>query len=77
MPSSIAKALGLAVTKNYGKFYSMYGKQVPIISQVKDAQEVLVVYPDKRLKLTILVAKIPMSYIIFLIINFCRDMGVR
>ena len=58
MPSSVAKALVLNLTKNFGKCYSMDGKQVPLIGQVKDVQEVFVALPDKRMKLTILLAEI-------------------
>lgn len=74
-PSLVAKSLGLNLTNNFGKFYSMDGKKVPLIGQVKDAKAVLVAYHDKRLKLTILVFEIAASYVILLSQIFCKDMG--
>ena len=75
MPAPVAKVLGLDLTKMYGRCYSMDDKQVPLIGQVKDVQVVLHAYPDKRLKLTILIADIPASYGMLLSRTFCKDMG--
>ena len=75
MPASIAKALGLPLTKTFGHYYSMDEKQVPLLGQIKDAQVFLVAYPSKRLKLTILVVDIPTSYGILLSRSFFKDMG--
>ena len=38
MPYSIAKALGLNLTKVHERFYSMDAKQVPLLVHIKDAQ---------------------------------------
>lgn len=46
-----------------------------MIGQIKDGQVDLTAFPDKRLKLTILVADIPTSYGILLRRTFCRDLG--
>ena len=75
MPTSVAKALGLPLTKAFGRCYSMDAKQVPLVGQIKDAQVALAAYPSKRLKLTILVADIPASYGMLLSRSFCKDMG--
>ena len=75
IPYSIAKVLGLTLTKNYGKCYSTDEKKVPPIDKVKDTQTVLETYLDRRLKLTILVEKIPTSNGMLLSRTFCRDMG--
>lgn len=37
MPSTVAEALGLTLTKTFGKCYSMDSKQVPLLGQIKDA----------------------------------------
>lgn len=50
-------------------------KQVPLIGQVKDAQVVLAACPDKRVKLTILVADIPASYGMLLSRTLCKELG--
>jgi hypothetical protein len=75
MPQPVAKALGLELTKTFGCFYSMDGKQVPLVGQVKDIQSILYVCPEKRVKLTILVADIPASYGMLLSKTFYKDMG--
>ncbi|XP_059078063.1 uncharacterized protein LOC131876637 [Cryptomeria japonica] len=49
--------------------------QVPLIGQVKDIQAVLAACPNKRVRLTILVADIPMSYGMLLSRTFCKDLG--
>lgn len=72
---AIAKALNLELTKTFGCFYSIDGKQVPLVGQVNDMQAILYVYPEKRLKLTILVVDIPASYGMLLSRTFCKDMG--
>lgn len=77
MPSAVAKALGLSLTKTFGRCYSMDSKQIPLLGQIKDSQVVLVAHPDKRIKLTILIADIPASYGMLLSHTFCRDLGVR
>lgn len=38
MPSTVAKALGLTLTKTFGKCFSMDSKQIPLLGQTKDAQ---------------------------------------
>lgn len=48
MPASVAKALGLPLTKAFGQCYYMDAKQVPLIGQIKDAQVVLAAHPSKR-----------------------------
>ena len=75
MSNSITKSLGQDLTQIFGCCYSMDGKQVPLVGQEKDVQDVLYAYPEKRLKLTILVADVPASYGMFLNRNFCKDMG--
>lgn len=77
MPSVVAEALGLSLTKTFGMCYSMDSKQIPLLGQIKDAQVVLASHPDKRFKLTILIADIPASYDMMLSCTFCRDLGVR
>ena len=66
MCASVEKALGLPLTKTFGRCYSMDAKQVPLLGQIKDAQVSLVAYPSKRFKLTILVVDIQESYIVIL-----------
>lgn len=75
MPSTVAKALGLSLTKTFGKCYSMDSKQIPLLCQIKDAQVSLAVHPNKRVKLTILVVDIPTSYGMLLSRTFCKDLG--
>lgn len=75
MPSTVAKALGLSLTKSFGKCYSMDSKQIPLLGQIKDAQVVLASHLDKRIKLTILIADIATSYGMLLSRTFCRDLG--
>ena len=74
MPSKVAHALGLSLNKPSGKVYSMEAKQVPLVGQLKDAQVALVVHPEKKLKLNILVADIPTSYGMLLGRSFCKDL---
>ncbi|KAH9324055.1 hypothetical protein KI387_004233, partial [Taxus chinensis] len=66
MPAKVAHALGITLTKSYGWCYSMETKQVPLIGQIKDAQFAFVAFPEKRVKMTILVADIPAAYGILL-----------
>ncbi|KAH9328552.1 hypothetical protein KI387_000660 [Taxus chinensis] len=53
----------------------METKQVPLIGQIKDAQFAFVAFPEKRVKMTILVADIPAAYGILLGRGFCKDVG--
>ncbi|XP_057856711.2 uncharacterized protein LOC131066053 [Cryptomeria japonica] len=41
MPSAVAKALALSLTKTFGKCYSMDSKQIPLLGQIKDVQVAL------------------------------------
>lgn len=75
MPSLVAKSLGLTLTKTFGRCFSMDRKQVPLIGQVKDVQVVLATCPDKRVRLTILVADSPASYGMLLSRTFCKNLG--
>ncbi len=75
MPKVVAQALGLDCNPTLGSCYSMDGKQVPLIGQVKDAQAILYAFPEKRVKLTILVADILPSYGMLLSRTFCKDLG--
>lgn len=75
MPQSVAKALGLELTRTFGCCYAMDGKQVPLVGQVKDVQAVLYACPEKGVKLTILVADILASYGMLLSRTFCKEMG--
>ena len=45
MPYSVAKALGLNLTKVHGRCYLMDSKQVPLLGQIKDAQVALASHP--------------------------------
>ena len=53
----------------------MGAKQVPLLSQIKDAQVALVAHLEKRLLLTILVIDILASYRLLLSWSFYRDLG--
>ena len=75
MPYSIAKALGLNLTKVHGRFYSMDAKYVPLIRKIKDAQVALALHPEKKLLFTILVADILASYGLLLSRSFYQDLG--
>ena len=75
MPWVVSQALVLELTKTFECFYSMDGKQVPLVGQVKDVQAVLYAFPKKRVKLMILVADILASYGMLLSRTFCKDMG--
>ncbi|GLJ13010.1 hypothetical protein SUGI_0203320 [Cryptomeria japonica] len=75
MPSSVSRSLGLTLTKTFGRCYLMDGKQVPLIGQVKDVQVVLAACPDKRVRLTILIADIPASYGMLLSRTFYKELG--
>lgn len=75
IPSSIAKALDLPMNDTFGHYYSMHAKKVPLLGQIKDSQVALVAFPNKILKLTILVANIPANYGMLLSRTFCRDLG--
>lgn len=75
MPVKVANALGLTLTKTFGKFFSMENKQVPLIGQIKDSQFAFDAYPNKRIKMTILVANVLTSYGILLGRSFCKDFG--
>jgi hypothetical protein len=74
MSSSIAKALGILLTKTFSHCYSMDAKQVPLFGQIKDAQVSLAAYPFKRLKLTILELDILPSYGMLLSRSLCKEM---
>ena len=75
MPTVLAKAFDLPLTNTFGKCYSMDSKQVPLIGQIKDAQVSLVTYPQKRIKLTILIEDIPTSYGMLLSQTFYQNLG--
>ena len=75
MPAKVATALGLEMTKTFSRCFSMENKQVPLIGQIKDAQYAFAVYPEKKIKMTVLVADVPASYGILLGRNFCKDVG--
>ena len=75
MPKVVAQALGLDCNRTLGSCYSMDGKQVSLVGQIKDVQAILYACPEKRVKLTILVANIPPSYGMLLSRTFCKDMG--
>ena len=75
MPSKVANALGVSLNKPSRKLYSTEVKQVPLVSQLKDAQVALAAHPEKNLKLNILVADIPTSYGMLLSRIFCKDLG--
>lgn len=75
MPKPVEKSLDLELTKTFGCCYSMDGKKVPPVGQVKDVQAILYAYLEKRLKLTILIADIPTNYGMLLNRTFCKDMG--
>ena len=75
MPYSMAKALGLNLTKMHWRFYTMDSKQVPLLGQIKDAQVALASHPEKKLLLTILVVDMLTSYGLLLSRSFCRDLG--
>lgn len=62
MPSKVVNALGLTLTKTFGRYFSMDNKQVPLIGQIKDAQFSFAAFPEKKIKMTILVADVPTSY---------------
>ncbi|KAH9315761.1 hypothetical protein KI387_024388, partial [Taxus chinensis] len=74
VPAKVADALGLTLTKTIKRCYSME-RQVPLIKQIKDAQVVLATFLDKRLKMTILVVDIPVSYRMLLSRNFYKELG--
>lgn len=72
---SVAKSLGITLTKTFGRCYSMDAKQVPQMGRVKETQGFLASFPDKRVELTILVVDIPSSYGMLLSRTFCKYMG--
>lgn len=74
MLSPITNSLGLPLTKTFGHYYSMDGKKVPLLNQVKDVHAILSICPNKRFKLTILVADIHASYGMLLRRTFCKEM---
>ncbi|KAH9311513.1 hypothetical protein KI387_026548, partial [Taxus chinensis] len=74
MPTKVVDALGLTLTKTIKRCYSME-RQVPLNRQIKDAQAVLAAFPKKRLKMTILVVDILVSYGMLLSRNFCKELG--
>ncbi|KAH9310645.1 hypothetical protein KI387_025680, partial [Taxus chinensis] len=75
MLAKVTHALGLTLTKPFGQCYSLKTKQVPLISQIKDAQFSFAVFPEKRVKMTILVADIPAAYGILIGKSFCSEVG--
>ena len=75
MPYSMAKYLGLNLTKVHGRFCSMHSKHVPFLGQIKDAQVALTLHQKKKLLLTILVTDIPTSYWLILSRSFFQDLG--
>lgn len=75
MPSAVAKALGLSLTKTFGICYSMESKQIPLLGQIKDARVALASHLNKRIKMNILIVGIPPSYGMLLSHTFCRDLG--
>ncbi|KAH9301110.1 hypothetical protein KI387_012693, partial [Taxus chinensis] len=48
---------------------------VPLIGQIKDAQFAFAAFPEKRVKMTIHVADIPVAYGILLGRSFCSEVG--
>ena len=74
MPMSVGKSLGLPLTKTFGHYYSMDAKKVPLIGQIKNSQVALATKLAKCMMLTILVANIPMSYVMLLSRSFYKDM---
>lgn len=75
IPAKVTHALGLTLTKYYGWFYSMETKKVPLIGQIKDARFAFVAFSEKRVKKTILVFDILVTYGILLGRGFCKDVG--
>lgn len=75
MLATVAKAIGLPLTKTFGHCYSMDAKQVPLMGQFKDAQVPLAAHPAKSVKITVLVVDIPASYGMLLSHSFCGDTG--
>ena len=75
MPYSVAKALGLNLTKVHGRCYSMDAKWVPLHGKIKDAQVALASHPEKKLLFTILVVDILASYGLLLSRSFYWDLG--
>ena len=55
MPTILAKTLDLLLTKMFDKFYAMDSKKVPLVDQIKGIHVSLIEFPDKKLKLTILI----------------------
>lgn len=66
MSLKVADALGLTLTKIFGQYYSMENKQVPCVGKIKDAQFAFASFPEKKIKMTILVVDVPASYRMFL-----------
>lgn len=58
-----------------GKLFSIDSKQVPLVGEIKVAQVSLATYPQKKLKLSILVADISVSHGMLLSQIFCKDLG--
>lgn len=75
MPAKVADAFGLTLTKSFGNCYSMENKQVPLKGQIKDAQFSSTSFPDKKIKMTVLVADVCASYGMLLCRNLCKDVG--
>ena len=75
MSAKVADALVLTLTKSFGNCYSMENKQVPLKGPIKDAQFAFASFPNKKIKMTILVADVPASYSMLLGCNFWRDVG--
>ena len=65
----------MALTKSFGSFYSMENKQVPLKWKIKDAQFAFASFPDKKIKIMVLVADGPTSYCMLLGHNFYKHVG--
>ena len=70
-PTKVIIALGLTFTKSFDNCYSLENKQVPPKGQIQDAQFAFVSFPNKKSKMTILVANVPISYGMSLARNLC------
>ncbi|KAH9296740.1 hypothetical protein KI387_044768, partial [Taxus chinensis] len=75
IPTKVAHALGLTLTRAFGSCYSMESRKVPLVGRIKDAQVAFAAFPEKRVLATILVADIPPLYGMFMSRNFCKEVG--
>lgn len=71
----MANALGLTLTKTIGDHYSLENKQVPLVGKIKDAKFAFASFPDKKIKMKVLVVDVPTSYGMLLGRNFCKYVG--